>query len=39
MFGYAFYGQVKCLMIAYGDLNPTEPSIKMMHSQLETLKY
>jgi hypothetical protein len=21
-FGYGFYGNVKCLLIAYGDLNP-----------------
>ena len=38
-FGYAFYGHVRCLMVAYGDLNPTEQSIKMMHSQLETMKF
>ena len=36
-FGYPFYGVVKSLMISYGDLNPIEKTVKMMHSQVQTL--
>lgn len=36
-FGYPFYGVVKSLMISYGDLSPIEKTVKMMHSQVQTL--